>query len=221
MNALRFAVPGTDNPEQLKERIEVAVSNFGGAKNTNISGVIINKVGSPVDAQGRTRPDLFDAVEANQSSDNDLMAIFDSSPIRVLGCVPWRIELIATRARDLAKHLNATILNEGDIDTRRIKGITFCARSIPNMIEHFKAGSLLVTSADRPDVIVAACLAGMNGVEIGALLLTGGYSIPEQLSSLCKRAFELGLPVFTTQGNTWQTSLDLQNFTLLENPKNS
>lgn len=45
------------------------------------------------------------------------------------------------------------------------------------MLEHFRAGSLLVTSADRPDVLVAACLAAMNGVEIGALLLTGGYEM--------------------------------------------
>src|SRR5690606_41563210 len=34
------ATPGTDNPTQLKERIEVACSNFGGTKNKNISGVI-------------------------------------------------------------------------------------------------------------------------------------------------------------------------------------
>ncbi|WP_035025261.1 phosphate acetyltransferase [Enterovibrio calviensis] len=211
------ATPGTDNPAQLKERIEVAVSNFGGSKNENISGVIINKHNAPVDEEGRTRPDLsdvFDDANAAKSGNVEVMEIFNSSPIRVLGCVPWSIDLIATRASDLAKHLNAEIVNEGEINTRRIKSITFCARSIPNMVEHFRAGSLLVTSADRPDVIVAACLAAMNGLEIGALLLTGGYNIPEQLRGLCQRAFESGLPVFTTQGNTWQTSLNLQSFSL-------
>ncbi|XMR37252.1 DRTGG domain-containing protein [Escherichia coli] len=50
--------------------------------------------------------------------------------------------------------------------------MTFCARSIHNMIEHFRPGSLLVTSGDRSDVIVSACLAAMNGVKLGALLLT-------------------------------------------------
>ncbi|EOD78007.1 Phosphate acetyltransferase [Grimontia indica] len=212
-----ITTPGTDNPAQLKERIEVAVSNFGGSKNSNIAGVVINKHGAPVDEQGRTRPDLsdiFDDNNAAKGSNVEVMEIFNSSPIRVLGCVPWSIDLIATRASDLAKHLNAEIINEGEINTRRIKSITFCARSIPNMVEHFRAGSLLVTSADRPDVIVAACLAAMNGLEIGALLLTGGYSIPEQLNGLCERAFQAGLPVFTTAGNTWQTSLNLQSFSL-------
>ncbi|MFH0256439.1 phosphate acetyltransferase [Vibrio rumoiensis] len=211
------ATPGTNNPAQLKERIDVACSNFGGTKNKSISGVIINKLNAPVDEAGRTRPDLseiFDEAAKTAQTNIEVMQIFNSSPIRVLGCVPWKIELIATRAIDMAKHLNADIINAGEINTRRIKSITFCARSLPNMIEHFKPGSLLVTSADRPDVIVAAALASMNGVEIGAILLTGGYDIPASIAELCKPAFEAGLPIFKAQGNTWQTSLNLQSFNL-------
>ncbi len=118
------------------------------------------------------------------------------------------------RAIDMAHHLNATIINEGDINTRRVKSVTFCARSIPHMLEHFRPGSLLVTSADRPDVLVAACLAAMNGVEIGAILLTGGYEMDARISKLCERAFATGLPVFMVNTNTWQTSLSLQSFNL-------
>jgi phosphate acetyltransferase len=211
------ATPGTDNPSQLKERIEVACSNYGGTKNKKISGVIINKLNAPVDEAGRTRPDLseiFDDADTAQQANLEVMQIFNTSPIRVLGCVPWKIDLIATRAIDMAEHLNAEIINEGDIAKRRIKSITFCARSLPNMIEHFKPGSLLVTSADRPDVIVAAALAAMNGVEIGAILLTGGYDVPTEIADLIKPALETGLPIFKAQGNTWQTSLNLQSFSL-------
>lgn len=82
------------------------------------------------------------------------------------------------------------------------------------MLEHFRPGSLLVTSADRPDVLVAACLAAMNGVEIGAILLTGGYEMDARISKLCERAFATGLPVFMVNTNTWQTSLSLQSFNL-------
>ncbi|EEY38929.1 phosphate acetyltransferase [Vibrio mimicus] len=211
------ATPGTDNPTQLKERIEVACSNFGGTKNKSISGVIINKLNAPVDEAGRTRPDLseiFDDADSAKQANLEVMQIFNTSPIRVLGCVPWSIDLIATRAIDMAKHLKAEVVNQGEINTRRIKSITFCARSLPHMIEHFKPGSLLVTSADRPDVIVAAALAAMNGVEIGAVLLTGGYDIPHEIVNLCKPAFDTGLPIFKAQGNTWQTSLNLQSFSL-------
>lgn len=54
----------------------------------------------------------------------------------------------------------------------------------------------------------------MNGVEIGAILLTGGYEMDARISKLCERAFATGLPVFMVNTNTWQTSLSLQSFNL-------
>jgi len=208
---------GNDSPAQLKERIELTQSSFGGSKNKSITGVIINKLNAPVDEQGRTRPDLseiFDDSNKASVANIDPKQLFANSPLPVLGCVPWSFELIATRAIDMCRHLNAEVINEGDILTRRVKSVTFCARSIPHMLEHFRPGSLLVTSADRPDVIVSACLAAMNGVEIGAILLTGGYQIDEPIRKLCERAFATGLPVFMVKTNTWQTSLSLQSFNL-------
>ncbi|KQN55096.1 phosphate acetyltransferase [Erwinia sp. Leaf53] len=208
---------GNDSPAQLKERIEVTQSSFGGNKNKSITGVIINKLNAPVDEQGRTRPDLseiFDDSTKASVANVDPKQLFANSPLPVLGCVPWSFELIATRAIDMCRHLNARVINEGDIATRRVKSVTFCARSLPHMLEHFRPGSLLVTSADRPDVLVAACLAAMNGVEIGAILLTGGYAIDAPIQKLCERAFQTGLPVFMVDTNTWQTSLSLQSFNL-------
>lgn len=208
---------GNDSPAQLKERIELTQSSFGGRKNQNITGVIINKLNAPVDEQGRTRPDLseiFDDSSKASVANIDPKQLFANSPLPVLGCVPWSFDLIATRAIDMCRHLNARVINEGEIQTRRVKSVTFCARSIPHMLEHFRPGSLLVTSADRPDVLVAACLAAMNGIEIGAILLTGGYEIDDRIAKLCERAFQTGLPVFMVKTNTWQTSLSLQSFNL-------
>jgi len=208
---------GNDSPAQLKERIELTQSSFGGQKNKNITGVIINKLNAPVDDQGRTRPDLseiFDDSSKASIANIDPKQLFSDSPLPVLGCVPWSFDLIATRAIDMCRHLGARIINEGEIQTRRVKSVTFCARSIPHMLEHFRPGSLLVTSADRPDVLVAACLAAMNGIEIGAILLTGNYEIDDRIARLCDRAFQTGLPVFMVKTNTWQTSLSLQSFNL-------
>ncbi|WP_416778081.1 phosphate acetyltransferase [Xenorhabdus budapestensis] len=208
---------GTHSPEQLKEQIELSRAEYGGSKNKNIIGVIVNKLNAPVDEQGRTRPDLseiFDEATKATITNVDPETAFKNSPLPILGCIPWNFDLIATRAIDMAKHLKADIINEGAIQTRRIKSVTFCARSIPNMLEYFRPGSLLVTSADRPDVLITACLAAMNGVEVGAVLLTGGYKIDDSIRELCERAFSTGLPVFTVKTNTWQTSLNLQSFSL-------
>lgn len=212
------AVPATETPAELKERIEAAASQFGGKNNPNLLGVIINKFNAPIDESGRTRPDLseiFDAYQHKQNNLNEVYKLFEKSPIKVLACVPWNAELIATRAIDLVNHLGASILHEGDIKTRRIRSITFCARSLQNMVEHFKTGSLLVTSADRPDVLTASALAATNGIELGGILLTGGYKIDNQIKKLCQPIFEnTGLPIFRIEGNTWQSALALQSFNL-------
>ncbi|MFB0955327.1 MAG: phosphate acetyltransferase, partial [Aeromonadaceae bacterium] len=163
-------------------------------------------------------PDLTEMFEAHHSggeTDNNLevLQFFGKSPLRILGCIPWNTQLIAPRAKDLATHLNAKILNEGEIDKRRLHQVTFCARSIHNMVEHFRPG-LLVTSGDRSDVIVSACLAAMNGVKLGALLLTGNYHPEPQVMALCQQAMQTGLPIMMIDTNTWQTAVSLQNFNL-------
>lgn len=208
---------GNDSLEQLKERIELARSSFGGSKNRNMAGIIINKFNAPMDEQGRTRPDLseiFDHSKKTHFKNMDINHLKNHIPLPLLACIPWNVDLIAIRAIDMARHLGAEMINEGDIHTRRIRSFNFCARSLPNMLQYFRAGALLVTSADRPDVLVATCLAAMNGIEIGALLLTGGYLIDPLVNELCQRAFQTGLPVFKVDTNTWQTSLNLQNFSL-------
>ncbi|AGH38395.1 Phosphate acetyltransferase [Bibersteinia trehalosi USDA-ARS-USMARC-188] len=211
------AAPLADNPAQLKERVDTAVAQFGGRNNPNLLGVVINKFNAPVDESGRTRPDLaemFDSFKHSANNVAEVEKLFSKDSVKLLACIEWNAELSAPRAVDLAKHLGASIIKEGEIQKRRIRSVTFCARSLPNMVEHIKAGCLLVASADRPDVIVAAALAAMNGVEIGALLLTGGYKIDSQIAKLCEPAFEKGLPIFRVEGTTWQTGLNLHSFSL-------
>jgi len=209
--------PSNDTSQQLKERMEIAISSFGGKENKHISGCIINKVGAPVDENDKTGNDLtemFDIPEGSINNNLEVLQMFSKSPLPILGCIPWSADLIAPRVKDLAIHLEAKIINKGDLDNRRLQSVTFCARSIPNMVEHFKAGSMLVTSGDRSDVIIAACLAVMNGMKIGCLLLTGDYPPEDEVMKLCKSAMDAGLPVLLIKSNTWHTAQRLQNFNM-------
>ncbi|WP_392564228.1 phosphate acetyltransferase [Orbus wheelerorum] len=207
---------GSDTPDQLKERVEIARSNFGGIKNDKITGVIVNKVNAPIDAQTLARPDVVE-IYHTPKYDGKKIEIDDLrkySPLPVLGCIPWNIDLTACRTIDMANHLAAKIVNEGEIKQRRIKHVSFCSRSVPNIISHLRPNALLVTSADRADVLATIALSVMNGTEIGGVLLTGGYEIEPQVAQLCQQAFETGLPVFSVDTNTFQTSINLQRFNL-------
>lgn len=207
---------GSDTPAQLRDRIEIARANFGGIKNEKIVGVIVNKVNAPIEEQGLARPDVAEIYHTPKFDEKKITIkdLNENSPLPVLSCIPWNIDLSACRAIDIANHLNARIINEGGIKTRRIKHVSFCSRSVPNILNHLRPDALLVTSADRADVLVAISLAVMNGVSIGGVLLTGGYEIDEKVHKLCQQAFDTGLPVFTVQTNTFQTSINLQRFNL-------
>ena len=206
--------PNLDSTQQLKDRLELAMSAFGGADSGRVVGCIVNKVGAPShvpDTPGADITGVFEPPKARRGN-LEILALFGKSPLPIIGCIPWNADLVAPRAKDLADHFGAEIINYGELDTRRLHSITFCSRSLSNMIYRFEPGAMLVTSGDRPDVIVAACLAAMNGVKIGCLVLTGGYYIEPMVRKLCAPALDTGLPVILVNTNSWQTALQLQNF---------
>ncbi|MBE7213632.1 phosphate acetyltransferase [Shewanella benthica] len=209
------ATPGSATTTALMNRLEIVHNTWGGAGNKRLIGAIINKIGAPVDDDGCPQSELTEALDNQVSRSQKATKMFKlpgKYPLKILGSVPYNLDLIAPRASDLAKQLNAQLINAGEMNTRRLRRVIFCARSIPNMVAHLKSDSLLVISGDRSDAIVAACLATMNGVKIGALLLTGNYAPEPEVMTLCEQAFETGLPVFLTDTNTWQTSLSIQGF---------
>ncbi|WP_323844419.1 phosphate acetyltransferase [Microbulbifer magnicolonia] len=208
------ACPSRNSTQQLRERLEFATTLFGGAEAKRVVGCIINKVGAPLwmaDAPGAEISGVLQQTGAHRS-ELDILSLYSKSPLRIVGCIPWSADLLAPRAVDLARHFDAEIIHWGELETRRLHSITFCSRSLGNMIYRFVPGAMLVTSGDRPDVVVAACLAAMNGVKIGCLLLTGGYQMQATVHKLCTPALETGLPLLLVQTNTWQTAMQLQTF---------
>ncbi|UDG81382.1 Phosphate acetyltransferase [Candidatus Profftia lariciata] len=227
INNLNYTIANTLNAEivfvmtlgnyttsQIKTYIEIACSTKFNS-NKNITGVIMNTFNTYINEQDYIRSNLF-KISNNITVSNSLKSmhtteLIENIPIPILGFICWNIKLFATRAIDIVNHLKARIINEGDIKTRRINSVIICTRSTLNILKDFRPGSLLVTSADRLDIIIAACLAVMNGVTIGGILLTNGsYNIDKILLKICKCAFNTGLPVFIVDKNTWQTSMKLQ-----------
>lgn len=210
------ACPPGGATKQLKERLEFAVRAFGEGDSNRVVGCIINKLGAPFhysDTPG-AHAGMTAQVETPAESATSITkeALYQQVPLRIVGCIPWNADLLAPRALDLARHFDAQIINHGELETRRLRNVTFCSRSLANMLRRFTPGAMLVTSADRPDVVAGACLAVMNGVKIGCLLLTGGYQLNRELFKICTPAMETGLPILLVGANTWRTVMDLQTF---------
>lgn len=209
--------PGNLSATQLNDKLEIVADNYGGHKNKKVLGCIFNKINAPLDERGRLSTELIEHHDENQTDKIikklKKLPIFNKS-FALLGCISWSFDLIAPRVKDVCKHLNATLLNEGDYLHRRLRSVHLCAREIHNMVWVLKPGALLVISGDRNDMFVMACLAALNGTKIGAILLTGGYEPDPRVMELCSQALESGLPVMLVNDNTWQTSLNLHFYNL-------
>ncbi|WP_419147873.1 phosphate acetyltransferase [Pseudoalteromonas 'SMAR'] len=210
--------PGNDSIDEIEDRLEIAAGNYGGVDHPRVLGCIFNKVNAPLDEDGRARADLVDQYNADEL-DNELnrlasLPIFRKHPFQLLGSIPWDFDLVAPRVIDLSNYLKAEVINAGDMEHRRLRRVTFCARTVSNILNHFTPGALLVTPGDRSDILVAACLSAMNGTKIGAILLTGGFRPEEKIMTLCEQAMATGLPILATDADTWRTSLLLHNFNM-------
>ncbi|MBO9491781.1 phosphate acetyltransferase [Endozoicomonas sp. G2_1] len=208
--------PSTYSNEHLEDLLEIAINHYGGINNEKVLGCIFNKVAPPTDKYGHigldvkelpTEQHFLQEVKRIKS-----LPLFIKSHFNLLGIVPWQFDMVAPRVKDLAEFMNAEVLNEGDYEHRRLRSINFCARTVSNMLSHFNPNTLIVTPGDRSDVIVATCLSVMNGIKIGAILLTGGITPDDKIMKLCQQALGTGVPLLLTDGDTWQTSIKLQHF---------
>ena len=188
------ATPDGESFKELTDRIDIQAQQFGGCEHPKVQGVIFNKV-----------------REANFAEQlKSQVPLFQNENFRLLGCIPWSDELNAPRTSDVAQLLDAQILNAGDIQQRRVQKILLFARAVHNSVELLKPGVLVVTPGDRDDIILAACLAAMNGVPLAGLLLSGNFAPDPRILELCRGALQSGLPVLTVNTGSYDTAHNLQ-----------
>ena len=185
---------GEDSLEDVADKLEIAADSFGGIKNPNMVGYILNKL----------EKDVADKLTA----DGQIQCLpeFARKNFLPLGYISQDPALSSPRTLDIANHLSAEILHEGELATRRVNSYTLSARTPTNMIHHLKPGNLIICPGDRDDIVLATAMAALNGVPLSGLLLTSGIGISEAVSELCSKAIATGLPVLLTQDDSYTTA---------------
>lgn len=211
------SVPGTKTPEAFLDKVQSVVENYGGVKNQRVLGLIVNKIGAPVDKRGTIQ---FDLTQTSTSSSIEAYSkqlksspIFDSNFV-LIGCLPWDDELVAPRVKDVASLLKAKVLFAGDMDERRVLKISLCARNVSHILSILIPGALIITAGDRVDVVLATALAALSGVTIAGLVLTGDYELSKETEKLCEAAINGGLPILSTAMDSFTTAATLNNLNL-------
>lgn len=204
------AAKNEDRSAQLDERIRMAANLFGGPRAPHVLGCILNKVGAPLPEHQQViageEPDEAEVIEPDRERIMRKLPIFREPGFRCLGAIRWNPTLVAPRTMDVAKYLNAEVINEGAANDRRVQTVTLSARTVPNMLHTLKPGALVVTPADRDDIFLASCMATLNSTPLAGILLTGDMKMDPRVFELCKAALTSGLPVLQTETNTWNTA---------------
>lgn len=209
------AAKNADSTAQLNERIKMAASLFGGFNNPRLLGCVLNKVGAPdLEYQQVVATEEPTSEEPENIGLERIIAslpVFSQQHFRCLGAIRWQPHLVAPRTRDVCDYLNAEIINEGQLLERRVQNITVCARTMKNMLQTLKAGTLVVIPGDREDILVASCIAALNGVPLAGILLTGSLHPDPNVMALCQAALKTGLPVLLVGGNTFKVAQQLNS----------
>ena len=216
------AMQGTSMNE-LQENLEMTASLYGGWQDKNVIGCILNKVQA---MDGDTSTETI-SVHGTSHSDRPLKQmspeelsglkqqiktecpLFKDSGFELIGCVPWNPDLPSFRVSDVARHLDATVINAGDFNGRRVKAVALCARNLSQILHIFDAGRLLVAPSDRIDVLLTAALATMDKIPLSGIVLTGGMDLSEAVLDMCRPAFEQGLPVLSVETDSFDTATAL------------
>lgn len=182
---------GPEGVEGLAEQFAIAAAGYTSDEHGRVTGCVVH--GLPAaHPSSATAP-----VTA-------LRAALARHGLALIAAVPHRPELTWPRVGDLVRELKPEIVNEGDL-SRRIKDVAVFAQGVPSGIRVLDDGRLIVVPGDRHEVIMAACLAAMNGTRLAALLLSAGTRPDPRVWELT-RAAATGLPVLVVESDSYQTA---------------
>jgi phosphate acetyltransferase len=177
----------------LDDQIEYAARIYGGID--KILGLIVNRC--PAEACGEILIHLHDS------------RLFRRGQCRLIGVIPENDSLTFCRAMDVQRYLNATVIYPGEMESRRVKSITMLSRTVPNLLDTLRARAMLVTPADRSDVILAVSMAALSRVLLAGLILTGETEFDTRVVEFCRAAFHTGLPLFRVKTDSYSTATKL------------
>jgi phosphate acetyltransferase len=193
----RPAGPGLDPTagtiENLAELLAVTASGYWSGEQARVVGCVVN------------------SLPANDPSPaTQLGAALAERGLHPIAAVLHRPELARLRVSDLVRELNPRVFNEGDL-SRRIKDVAVFAQAVPGGLRVLTDGRLVLVPGDRHDVVMAACLAALNGTRLAGLVLTAGAEPDPRVWELTRAACATGLPILVVEDNSYETATQVRD----------
>lgn len=181
-------------PAALADELEISAQGYRRSDGSGLAGYVLNFAPPGLD---------FGGLLADLRGHSRTLA---SGELPLLGVVAQTPALSAPRTLDVARHLGAEVLHEGEAAARRVTSTVVTARTVPKMADLFTSGALVVTPGDREDVVMAAALSHLSGVPLAGLLFTSGSGPEPAIERLCRAALTSTLPVMRVTTNSFHTA---------------
>jgi len=189
------AEPGA--PERIAEDMAVTAGTYRAGEALRVIGGVVS------------RWPVLEDPETAVARISALRGALEHHGIPLVGAVPYRGDLTWPRVRDLVHDLgdkmDIEVLTHGD-QGRRIKEVVVAAQAVPGMLPLLREGRLILVPGDRHDVVMATCLAALNGNRLAGLLLTAGVGMDPRVAELTAAAAATGLPILRSDRSTYATA---------------
>ena len=123
-----------------------------------------------------------------------------------LWVIPEDPRLSMPTMSEIAEALDATEINGRPLDAEQeVSTFKVAAMSVPNFLDHVEDGALIITSGDRPDVILATLISRLTPSmqTVAGMVLTGGLSPAPQIARLLR---DTPLPILRVDTDTYTTA---------------
>lgn len=206
----------------INDEIDYAVRNL--PKQVHIMGVVITKLNAPYDEDGRVSFSLTDETVTPNSQGHVTiemlkeLPIFEKKGLSLLGAIEWDKEKTSPRISDIKNILKLNLISNVSLDAR-VDRVMMCSRGVDNFVDDLTPNALVITSADRSDILVTVCLAAKNGMKIAGIILTAEEYLNAKVRDLCiETAEKVGLAILTTKSKSVNTILKIANIDLMGIP---
>ncbi|WP_148572122.1 phosphate acetyltransferase [Nocardioides caldifontis] len=149
------------------------------------------------------------AIVANRCRADDLAAVAGaiSTPAAPGYAIPDAPLLTAPTVGELMARVEGEMIaGDPELLHRESGGLLVAGMTLPNVLDRLTEGVVVVTAGDRPEIVLGVLLAhvAQDFPQIAAIVLNGGFAMPEQVDRLIA-GLEVTTPILTTELGTHAT----------------
>jgi phosphate acetyltransferase len=203
------------SPSELAEALEIQAREYSNDAENAVIGCVVNKIGKPT---GKGLSKLFLPPTASLQQDfqsepaqiDRLVSSFkekvEKSNMAVLATIPYKESFTSPRLKDLVRAMDAHPIHTGLWEDRRVKSITLAGQSLEKTLPDLREGALLVCSADREEILLAAALAELKNIKLAGILLSGTLEPGPNVMAMIGPALGRGLPLIAIAKDLYSVS---------------